>query len=297
MSGYDWGTLVLVLLGAASVAGLGGWTRPGARDLVAGRAGAAGRGRPRRRGPGGRRDRRARPGDAAGRAGRRPGRRRRRAGDRPDLRPGRPAGPATGATTGSTAAGAVLRGGAWIGVAGARRGLRQPRRRPARGGGGRARPQGPRPLPRAARRRATPAPPSGSSSAPSAACCGPPPAPASSACWCEAGRAGFPAGRGPPLVGRDSADKRGFRLTSRTAAYAGPTTASTSGWVNSSAASSRTSSSVTASMRAITSSMLEQLVVDQLGLAEPRHPRAGVLEAEHQSRRAAGPCRAPAPRR
>ena len=30
MSGYDWGTLVLVLLGAASVAGLGGWTRPGA---------------------------------------------------------------------------------------------------------------------------------------------------------------------------------------------------------------------------------------------------------------------------
>ena len=31
MSGYDWGTLVLVLLGAGTLAGLAGWTRPGAR--------------------------------------------------------------------------------------------------------------------------------------------------------------------------------------------------------------------------------------------------------------------------
>ena len=35
--------------------------------------------------------------------------------------------------------------------------------------------------------------------------------------------------------------------------------------------------------RASTSSMREQLAVDELGLADPRHPRAGVLQAEHQS--------------
>ena len=62
----------------------------------------------------------------------------------------------------------------------------------------------------------------------------------------------------------------------------GPTTASVGGAASRSAATARTSSRVTASIRARTSSTDEQLAVDQLGLADAAHPRAGVLEAEHE---------------
>ena len=83
------------------------------------------------------------------------------------------------------------------------RGVRQPRRRLARGAGGRAGPQGPGPLPRAAQPGATPAPPSGSSSAPSPACCGPPPAPGSSRLvWRERARSGGARRPRGPRAGR-----------------------------------------------------------------------------------------------
>ena len=62
----------------------------------------------------------------------------------------------------------------------------------------------------------------------------------------------------------------------------GPTTARISGWVNS---SRRERAYVVEGDGVDPGEHLvdaEQLVVDQLGLAEAGHPRAGVLEAEHQ---------------
>ena len=92
-----------------------------------------------------------------------------------------------------------------------------------------------------------------------------------------------PSGRADPehADARRSRSGHGARVKSRSSSN-GPTTARVGVADSTSAATSGTSSRVTASIRRQHLVDGEQLAVDQLGLADPAHPRAGVLQAEHQ---------------